>query len=168
MDEPPAPRALPDGRFDGLNAFRQAVREALLCAAQEGWNELILSDADFRDWPLGEPAVIEALQEWAGSHRRLTMLAFDYEPIRRLHPRFVPWRVRWEHLITCRKAATQDALALPSVLWTPHWMLQRIDLRRCTGVAGVQPERRVQMQQELQEWLVRKSSPGFPSSVLGL
>lgn len=169
MSDAAAPEPqLPEGRLEGRETFRQAVRDALHCAAREGWPELILSDADFQDWPLGESAVLQALQAWAHGSRRLTLLAMDFDPLVRLHPRFVPWRVRWEHIITCRKAATREPLALPSALWTPAWALHRMDPLRSVCVAGLFPERRAQLQQELQEWLLRKSGPGFPASVLGL
>ena len=159
---------LPHGRFEGREAFRQALRDALAHAAHAGWRELILADVDFRDWPLGERAVVEALQQWARSHRRITLLALDYDGLVREQPRFVHWRVRWEHIVTCRKAQTSDPLALPSALWSPHWVLARIDARRCTMVAGDEPDRRLLLRQQLQEWLEHRSTPGFPSSVLGL
>ena len=41
--------ALPAGRFEGRNDFQQLVRDALACAAREGWREIILSDATFED-----------------------------------------------------------------------------------------------------------------------
>ena len=52
--DPSTAPELPQGRFEGRDAFRQNVRDALACAARQGWRELILSDADFHDWPLGE------------------------------------------------------------------------------------------------------------------
>lgn len=73
-DAQPAP--LPLGRFAGREEFQNLVRSALDCAAREGWPELILSDADFWDWPLGEGAVIEALNAWVRQGRRLTLLAW--------------------------------------------------------------------------------------------
>lgn len=54
--QPPQSNAvqmLPEGRFSGREAFQQLVRDALATAAREGWREIILSDADFHDWPLG-------------------------------------------------------------------------------------------------------------------
>ena len=45
------------GRFAGREAFQQTVRAVLSQASAEGWPEIILSDADFEDWPLGEAAV---------------------------------------------------------------------------------------------------------------
>jgi hypothetical protein len=55
--------ALPSGRFAGRDAFQQLVRDALAAAAREGWREIILCDADFGDWPLGERSVAQSLQQ---------------------------------------------------------------------------------------------------------
>jgi hypothetical protein len=159
---------LPCGRFEGRQAFQQLVRDALECAAREGWRELVLSDVNFHDWPLGERAVDASLQQWARSGRSITLLAVDYEEIVRRHARFVHWRRRWDHIIVCRRAARADPLELPSVLWSPGWVLQRLDPGRCVGVTGAEPERRVMLRETLDEWVERKSSPGFPATVLGL
>lgn len=159
---------LPLGRFEGREAFRQALRDALAHAAQQDWPELILADADFRDWPLGERAVVDALQRWARSHRRITLLALDYDVIVREQPRFVHWRVRWEHIVSCRKALTPDPRALPSALWSPHWVLSRIDPQRCVMVAADGADRVVLLREQLREWIEHRSGPGFASSVLGL
>jgi hypothetical protein len=144
------------------------VRDALACAAQEGWRELIVSDANFHDWPLGERAVVESLQQWASGGRRLTMLAADYAEVQRRHARFVQWRVRWDHIIVCRRAGAVDAQDLPSAIWSPQWVLQRHDPLRCNGVTGAEPERRILLREAINEWLERKSAPGFPASTLGL
>ncbi len=99
---------LPEGRFEGREAFRQHVRDALACAAHEGWREIILSDADFHDWPLGERAVVDSLNGWAKTGRRLVMLAKSYDEVTRTHPRFVRWRTTWAHIIECRRCAAVD------------------------------------------------------------
>lgn len=160
--------ALPTGRFEGREAFAALVRQALAAAAQAGWAELVLSDASFADWPLGEREVVQSLQQWSRAGRRCTLLALDFEDVVRRHPRFVQWRRQWDHLIVCRKAATPDPLALPSVLWSPEWVLQRHDPVRSVGIAGQEPQRRVQLRQALDEWLERRSVPAFPATVLGL
>lgn len=162
------PPALPSGRFEGREAFQQLVRSALASAAQQGWRELVLSDASFHDWPLGERAVAESLQQWASSGRRLTMLAADYGELLRRHARFVQWRVRWDHIVVCRRAGAVDPLELPSAIWSPQWVLQRHDPLRCIGVTGTEPERRTVLREAVNEWLERKSTPGFPASTLGL
>jgi len=164
----PLPAPLLQGRFEGREAFQQLVRDALATAAREGWRKLILSDADFYDWPLGERAVVESLQAWASSGRRMTLLARSYDELRLRHARLVRWRTTWDHILTCRVAPGADRLDIPSVLWSEGWVLQRLDPDRCVGVAGSEPERRVLMQEVLTEWVRSKSAPGFPATTLGL
>nr|WP_174764499.1 hypothetical protein [Alicycliphilus denitrificans] len=170
MSDAPMPTApqLPGGRFEGREAFQQLVRDALACAAREGWSELMLCDASFHDWPLGERAAVESLQQWARTGRRLTLIAAGYDEVVRRHARFVQWRVRWDHIIVCRRAGAADPQDLPSSIWSPHWVLHRHDPLRCRGVTGTEPERRILLRESLLEWVERKSSPGFPASTLGL
>lgn len=158
---------LPQGRYEGREAFVQMVRDALACAATEGWRELILCDASFADWPLGEKAVAQSLQAWSASGRRCILLARRYDDVRRLHPRFVTWRQTWAHIIEARGCPSADALELPSAIWSPAWVMRRLDLERCNGVAGVEPERRVAIRELIDGWL-QQSSPAFPSTTLGL
>lgn len=165
-EKPPA--SLPQGRFDGRTAFQQLVRDALAAAAREGWQQITISDADFHDWPLGERAVVESLQAWARSGRRFTMLARNYDEVLRRHARLVVWRRTWDHIVTCRASAAADRLDIPSAIWSPGWVLQRLDPERCVGVSGSEPERRVLLRETLNEWVRSKSAPGFPASVLGL
>jgi hypothetical protein len=159
---------VPSGRFNGREDFQSLVRAALASAAEQGWRELILSDADFWDWPLGEVAVIESLTTWVRQGQRLTLLARSYDEIVRRHPRFVRWRGTWEHKIVCRRCAGSDPSDVPSLLWSPQWVLQRLDTERCIGVSGAEPERRVLLKEKMDEWLLRRSTPGFPSTTLGL
>ena len=158
---------LPSGRFEGQAAFAQALRDAFACAAREGWREIILSDAGFADWPLGERAVIEALHDWSASGRRCTLLACRYDHVLRRHPRFVTWRKTWSHIVEARGCPSADPLELPSAVWTPGWMLHRLDVDRSNGVCSVNPARRVELREQLREWL-HKSSPAFPATTLGL
>jgi hypothetical protein len=144
------------------------VRDAFATAAREGWSDILISDANFHDWPLGERAVVESLQAWARSGRRFTMLAASYDDVVRRHARFVQWRGTWDHIMTCRKSPSADPLDIPSVLWTPAWVMQRLDPERCVGVSGPEADRRVLVRESLNEWLRSKSSPGFPSTTLGL
>ena len=167
MTELLAQSPLPEGNFSGLAAFAQRVRDALACAAREGWSHMVWSDADFLDWPLREKAVVESLNAWAGSGRRLVLLAHRFDEVQRHHARFVQWRNTWDHVVDCRVCKQRDASELPSALWSPHWVMRRLDLERSTGVSGTEPQRRVLLKEELDEWR-RQSSPGFPSTILGL
>jgi hypothetical protein len=158
---------LPGGRFTGRQAFQQLVRDALAAAAREGWREIILSDANFEDWPLGERAVAESLNAWAASGRHCTLLARRYDEVVRRHARFVTWRGTWSHIIDARGCASADPLGLPSAIWSPGWVMQRLDPERCNGWSGSEPERRLLLRENLQEWLLQ-SSPAFPATSLGL
>lgn len=155
------------GAFIGPQAFAQLVRDALVRAAHEGWPEMVWSDASFEDWPLREKAVVQSLQNWAGSGRRLILLARSYDRVRLLHPRFVSWRIMWDHMIECRVCKNVDASEFPSAILSRTWSMRRLDLARSTGMAGYEPQRRLQLQETLDECR-RQSSPGFPASVLGL
>lgn len=159
--------ALPQGRFEGRAAFAQLVRDALAAAAREGWREIILSDASFADWPLGERAVAQSLNAWSQGGRRCILLARRYDEVVRLHARFVDWRQTWSHIVEARGCKAADPLELPSAIWTPRWVMRRLDPDRCTGVSGGEPERRVALRELLDEWLL-KSSPAFPATTLGL
>lgn len=158
---------LPDKRFEGREEFRQLVRDALASAAREGWREIVLSDASFEDWPLGERAVAESLQAWSNSGRRMVLLARRYDSVVRQHARFVQWRVTWSHIVTASACPSADPLELPSALWSPHWVMERRDIEGCIGYCGSEPERRVALREALAEWL-QKATPAFPASTLGL
>ena len=64
------PVPLLEGRFSGRAEFAELVRQALAAAAAQGWREIILSDPDFEDWPLGERAVAQSLNDWSKNGRK--------------------------------------------------------------------------------------------------
>jgi hypothetical protein len=158
-----------EGHYATREVFRQLLRDGLAAAARVGAPELILSDPDFSDWPLGERAVVQGLNDWAlaGSRRKLTMLAASYDEVVRRHALFVAWRVRWAHKIECRRCCQGDPLELPSLLWTPQWALQRDDLDHCTGLASCDLRWRGALREQIQQRL-RRSATSFPASTLGL
>jgi hypothetical protein len=165
---PPAlPAALLEGRFGGRSEFAELIRQALGMAALKGWREIIWCDPDFADWPLGERAVAQSLQDWSKAGRKLTLLAKNYDEVQRRHMRFVTWRRTWSHLVECRAMGTRPAMELPSALWTPAWAFERTDLERCTGIASADALGRVALKARLNALLL-KSVPAFPASTLGL
>ena len=157
-----------EGRFEGKTAFDNQLLHFLQMAAEERWPELVVGDADFADWAWGSAAAVELLNHWARHGRKITVLACNFDALVRRHPRWVQWRSTWDHRIQCRKYLTRDPAAVPSVLWSPHWVVQRLDAERCVGVASSSRTAIVQQQEVLQEWILRKSTPSFPASVLGL
>jgi hypothetical protein len=159
--------ALLDGPFDGRNAFQQLVRDALATAAREGWRSITLVDATFEDWPLGERAVVESLSAWSQTGRSFTILAKRFDTLMAKHHRFVTWRGKWSHIIDARGVPSADAESFPSAIYSPGWVLRRLDPVRSKGVAGPEAQRRVLLREDINEWL-GKSSPGFAATTLGL
>ena len=160
-------QALPEGRLEGRQAFADLVRQAMVCAAREGWTHMILSDPDFADWPLGERVVIDALQAWAGRGRHIQFMARDFGPLRQLHPRLVQWRVTWSHLVQAHACTSLVGTELPSAIWSPGWTLERLDSLRCTLVASVDARRRLALKERLDTcWAM--GSPSFAATTLGL
>lgn len=158
---------LPEGRFNGRTEFGGLIRRAFLAAATQGWREIIICDADFEDWPLGERAVADALGSWCRTGRKLTMIARSYDAVTRKHPRFVTWRRTWSHIVECRGCASGASDKLPSAMWTPGWVFERIDLERSAGYSGHEATRRVALRECLNERLL-KSVSAFPATTLGL
>lgn len=99
---------LREGIINGREAFVQALRDALHLAAKRGCRELCCMDADFAAWPLSEASVLEALTQWAYPHRRLMLLATQFDELRRRHPRFVQWRRTWDHVVSARQYQRDD------------------------------------------------------------
>ncbi|MES2424686.1 MAG: hypothetical protein V4562_09665 [Pseudomonadota bacterium] len=158
---------LPEGAFAGLAAFTDALRLALDHAAHHAWPELIWSDSDFEDWPLGDSAVEASLQQWAKRGQRLTLLATGFEPLQRRQHRFVRFRRQWSHLVECRVASRQAATRLPSAWWSAGWVLQRHDPLRSLGTCSAAAAQRVLLREQL-DGVLAQSRPGFPASTLGL
>lgn len=166
-EQPDFQTSLLEGRFSGPSEFAALVRRALATAAEQGWRELLLCDADFNDWPLGERAVAQSLHDWAATGRKFTMLAWRYDALNRQHARFVTWRKTWSHLVECRVCGAGCKNDLPSVLWSPGWALHRLDPTRSVGFASSDAVRRTLLRQQLGERLL-KSSLGFSATTLGL
>ncbi len=167
MDTDATPPDLPAGAFIGRETFQAHVRAGLKAAARQGWPELLLCDADFQHWPLGEGEVVEALQAWARGGGRLTLLAKTYDMVPRQHARFVEWRRLWSHRIDARACREAEALQLPSALWSPVWALQRLDPLRNNGLCGGDQAFLVGLREAINGWLDR-STAGFPAYTLGL
>lgn len=162
------PPALADRRFEGRQAFTDTIIAAIECGAPRGWRCATFCDADFADWPLDGRNLSCALDAWARSGCRFTLLAQRYDVLVHRHDRFVHWRRRWSHRIDCwqyRAAAT--SIAVPSTFLTPAWSLQRIDTQRDVCVVSSDRARRMAMQEHVDR-LLHRSVPGFAAFTLGL
>jgi len=105
-----------DSLITSRSEFHTALRSALAEAAAVGCRELWLCDNDFADWPLGERQLVDSLSQWAGSHRRLTLIAHSFDEVARRHARWNEWRRQWSHIVHCRSNAELESGQMPSVL----------------------------------------------------
>jgi hypothetical protein len=161
------PDALFTGPWEGRRKFADLIRQALAFASANGWKLIVLSDPDFADWPLGEREVIESLQRWASKGRQLHLLARDFRVLQGQAPRFVQWRVTWDHLVQARACRSEVGQALPSGIWSEQWALERLDIEHARGVATGDPKRRLEFRERLDAcW--QRGAPDFPASTLGL
>jgi len=162
------------GIFTGREAFVGALREGLTLAEQQGARELCWLDADFVHWPLSEPAVLELLTRWARPHRRLRMLAPQFDSLQLRHPRFVQWRRNWSHVIAAGAFEPEllSGAELSALMLAPGAACVRLfDAELWRGAisaptAGVRSDELLSRQ-----WfdaIEQRSSESFAASTLGL
>ena len=148
--------------------FREALRDAFAQAAAAGCRELFISDVDFSDWPLGEISVVESLSRWAMSHRRLTVLAHNFEHVQRRHPRWATWRRQWSHIVSCRSLPDIEPGKMPTLWLAPRLLAVRLfDAETARGSVSSEASD-VQHSKELLDALLQHSVEAFPVTTLGL
>jgi len=128
------------GPVDSELAFGEAVHAGIETAREEGVRELTFCDPHFGFWPLSQDRVLSSLTAFLKvPGRRLTLLAQDYEHLRRRHPKFVRWRQVWGHVVSplnvqspttdlpCLLLADRrHALLLPQAdAWSGDWITER-------------------------------------------
>lgn len=162
--------SLTEGIIDGRQDFVQALREGLQYAAEQGGRELLWLDADFAAWPLSEPAMLEALKQWALPHRRLRIAAAQYDAVQRLHPRFVQWRRTWDHVVQAVQYQAEDVgVGRPvGLLMAPGlFSLRLLDAQQWRAALSVRTADDV----ACREWfdaVWQRSTESFSASTLGL
>ena len=148
--------------------FHAVLHEALAEIAAVGCREVFMSDGDFSDWPLSDAAVIASLTQWARSHRRLTLLAQQFDDLARRHGRWVEWRRQWSHLVECRTNTELEAAKLPTLLLAPGVLeLRLVDPVRYRGSLSHDAADLVQGREAL-DAVLQRSEETFPVTTLGL
>jgi hypothetical protein len=171
-DEPaPATDALDDQLAQavaGREAFRLAVLGALDECARARTSELWLCDRDFAHWPLGQPAMVEALTRWIGAKRQLTLVAADYTAFPARFPRWVAWRRQWAHAVRCLAAHEEVAAKLPTMLLAPGLIAVRLqDRERLRGRIYRDAQDIARCRDPL-DALLQRTEESFPVTTLGL
>jgi hypothetical protein len=164
----PAPAARPDQPLQTRAEFIAALRQGFAEAAAAGSRELWLADPSFADWPLGERDVIESLNRWVTSSRRLTLLANGFDEVARRHPRWVTWRRTWSHVVSCRVNTELEADAMPSLLIAAGTITVRlIDIEHHRGHISKTRVAEIQCK-EMFDAVSQRSEEGFPATLTGL
>ena len=148
--------------------FQNEVRIALEQAAAARAEEIWLCDADFKQWPLGEPGVVESLTRWARSKGRLTLLAQRFDEINRSHGRWIEWRRVWSHRVDCRTFLEHEVVQAPSLCLVPGCVSVRLaDPVHGRGIASTDAADEVPCR-ELIDAVLQRSIEAFPATTLGL
>lgn len=147
---------------------RDALRTALAEAAAAGCREMWWCDLDYADWPLSDKGVLESLEAWAYSHRRLTVLAHSFETLPRQHARWVEWRRRWSHVVECRALEELESGQVPRLLLAPGVVTVRIfDAVHHRGSVSHSLDDALRCK-EIVDAVSQRSVEAFPATVLGL
>jgi hypothetical protein len=148
--------------------FHAALREALAAMAHSGCREAWFIDESFSDWPLNERAVIEQLTQWAGAHRKLTVIARGYDEIVRRHPRWVDWRRQWSHIVECRAFENAEQGQIPTLLLASDLVCVRLfDPLRHRGAVSREAADLLRLR-ELVDAVSQRSVESFAATLLGL
>lgn len=167
-----ADAGLQPGIAQTADDVRKMLRQALQLAAEQGGRELCWLDTDFTAWPLSDAGLLDALHRWALPHRRLHLLATDYEGMRRVHPRFVQWRQLHDHVVEARAFDPADlgerSTAAPiALLLAPGLLTFRLWTPARASVA-LRDAREEAMAREWFDAIEQRSAASFASSTLGL
>lgn len=154
--------------IDSLAGFRAAVCAAAADAVLQRSRRLLLVDPSFQDWPLEEPALLEALAAFVRlPDRRVVLLGRRFDGVSRTCPRFVAWRQNWGHAVdACRPV--DDAVQLPTVLLVDKRLAVRLfDPLHWRGRL-LAAESGVALLADELDAFVQRSEPTFGASTLGL
>ncbi len=163
MSDLPPPRII-----TSRNEFHDALRQSFALVADQGCREVFIADPTFADWPLGERAVIESLTRWAYAHRKLTLLAQNFDEFTRHHPRWVEWRRQWTHVVECRALADDDAGKLTGLFLAPGLVTLRVlDADHYRASLSFDPADAIRVRDNL-DALLQRSEEAFPATNLGL
>ncbi len=155
--------------IDSRTAWRSALQWGFDAAIARGARSITCVDADFAEWPLDAPELLERLTAWLRlPQRRLQLLAAGYDAMQRLHPRFVIWRTPWVHAIPGWQAPADLAADLPSLLLADNAVaVQLIDARHWRGRAAIDV-RAARLWQERLDAVFERAEPAFAAKTLGL
>lgn len=164
----PASDTTPELLLTGRDAVIDAWRRALLAAADAGAREITGIDAHFADWPLDEPAVLDALVRWARAPgRRLRLIGLDFAITERRHPRFTAWRRDWAHRFEALQPSEPQRAELPALWCFGAESLRVLDRERWRARRVLDAALRRQHAEEA-EAIAQRCEASWPATTLGL
>ncbi len=164
-DKTPALQRPIESRADFVAAVHDTVSLALAGATRR----MVWLDADFAEWPLNEPALLQALTNWVRlPQRQLVLLAADYDDLRRRHARFTAWVRLWSHVVTSFSPSWDEVAELPCVLLAEGaGLVHLLDPVQWRGWATADVFQQHEWRERIDAFLQR-STPAFPVTTLGL
>ena len=112
-----------ESRADFVAAVHEAVSLALDAVRRAAWSG---STCDFADWPLDEPALLQALTDWVRlPQRQLVLLAANYDDMRRRRARFTAWYRLWSHAVAAFSPPHAMSPSCRACCWlkAPAWCI---------------------------------------------
>jgi hypothetical protein len=155
------------GSFEGRAAFEAALLAAFQYCARQRTLQVTCADTDFAAWPLGRTDVLQALGDWVGGTRRLTLIAAHYNVFPQRHTRWVNWRRTWSHAVQCLAVHEELATQVPTLLLTDEVALRLHDPRRHRG-AIYRDAADLARCRDLLDALTQRTEEAFPVTTLGL
>lgn len=169
--EPSAGPALPETlpTWGSPAAVREAFRWGLLRAMAGPARVLTCTAPVFDDWPLEDPAVLEAATQWLRRPaRRWVLLAADYRQLPWAAPRFCRFRTLWVHAVPAWQVAPEAAPTLSASLWADSGeTVELLHPEAGLGRAGCSRRDAVRLQLQT-DALLQRSNPALAVNVLGL
>ena len=157
--------------FTTREEFVQALRVGVSQAAEQGCREMWWCDSDYADWPLSEPAVLDALTRWCLPHRRLVMVAKTFDEIRHSHSRFAQWRIRFSHVLETSQygeEGDESHDAMPTIMLASSVVTVRL-FDKHVWRGSVSHERADELRaKELIDAIAQRSIASFACTTLGL
>lgn len=147
--------------------FVDLLRDTLMTALRGGAAEIVMADVDFRDWPLNEPALVDAFTLWTRPHHRLRLVALDFDGVMQRQARFVQWRRTYDHLVQAASPEDVASSDFPCMLLTPQVVVEVLDRPTWRARASADPLDLERCRHQL-DALLQRSVPAFAASTLGL
>ncbi|MDP1534231.1 MAG: hypothetical protein Q8N44_06355 [Rubrivivax sp.] len=149
--------------------FAAALMATLQASAARQARRMLWVDRDFSDWPLDDPALLQALEAWLRLPQRcLLLVADDFGAVARQHPRFIGWRRPWVHAVPAWCVAEAARSTLPSLaLDDGPTCLHLHDKAVWRGEFGADAQAARRWRDEVDAAL-QHSTPALAANVLGL